>query len=121
MNSPFFSITIPAYNRGYILPETIKSIQEQTFQAWEVIIVDDGSKDNTREIVEQLSAEDSRIRYVYQDNAERSAARNNGADTQKECTLCSSTAMTNTLQGTWKKWRHLFRRNTSLLRCFLAI
>jgi glycosyltransferase involved in cell wall biosynthesis len=78
--NPFFSIIIPAYNRAYILPETIHSIQEQSYENWEVIVVDDGSKDNTREVVEQLSLEDNRIRYVYQENAERSVARNNGAD-----------------------------------------
>ncbi len=81
--TPFFSITIPAYNRGYILSETIRSIQDQSFSNWEVIVVDDGSKDNTREIVEQLASQDARIRYVYQQNAERSAARNNGADHSK--------------------------------------
>jgi glycosyltransferase involved in cell wall biosynthesis len=80
LSNPFFSIIIPAYNRAYILPETIRSIQEQSFENWEVIVVDDGSKDNTREVVEQLSLEDNRIRYVYQQNAERSVARNNGAD-----------------------------------------
>lgn len=78
--NPFFSIIIPAYNRAYILPETIRSIQEQSFTNWEVIVVDDGSKDNSRELVESLSIEDNRIRYVYQQNAERSVARNNGAD-----------------------------------------
>lgn len=78
--NPFFSIIIPAYNRAYILPETIRSIQEQSFTNWEVIVVDDGSKDNTRELIESLSLEDNRIRYVFQQNAERSAARNNGAD-----------------------------------------
>ena len=80
IDSPFFSIIIPAYNRAYILPETIKSIQEQSFENWEVIVVDDGSKDNTREFVESLSIVDDRIRYVYQQNAERSVARNNGAN-----------------------------------------
>jgi glycosyltransferase involved in cell wall biosynthesis len=80
IESPFFSIIIPAYNRAYILPETINSIQEQSFENWEVIVVDDGSKDNTREFVESLSIVDDRIRYVYQQNAERSVARNNGAD-----------------------------------------
>ena len=80
LSNPFFSIIIPAYNRAYILPETIRSIQEQSFENWEVIVVDDGSKDNTREFVESLSIVDDRIRYVYQQNAERSVARNNGAD-----------------------------------------
>jgi len=80
LSNPFFSIIIPAYNRAYILPETIRSIQEQSFENWEVIVVDDGSKDNTHELVESLSIEDKRIRYVYQSNAERSVARNNGAD-----------------------------------------
>ncbi len=78
--NPFFSIIIPAYNRAYILPETIQSIQDQSYTNWEVIVVDDGSKDNTRELIESLSLEDNRIRYVFQQNAERSAARNNGAD-----------------------------------------
>lgn len=78
-NKPFFSITIPAYNRAYILDETIESIRKQSFEDWEVIIVDDGSKDNTSDIAAKLAEIDSRIRYVYQDNSERSAARNNGA------------------------------------------
>jgi glycosyltransferase involved in cell wall biosynthesis len=79
MDTPFFSVVIPAYNRADILPETIASIQNQSFNSWEVIVVDDGSKDNTAEVIKDLEARDQRIKYVYQDNAERSAARNNGA------------------------------------------
>ena len=79
MDTPFFSVVIPAYNRADILPETIVSIQNQSFDSWEVIVVDDGSKDNTAEVIKDLAARDQRIKYVYQDNAERSAARNNGA------------------------------------------
>ena len=79
--SPFFSITIPAYNRAYILEETISSIQAQTFTDWEVIVVDDGSTDNTKDVVETIG--DRRVRYIYQHNAERSVARNNGADHAK--------------------------------------
>lgn len=76
MINPFFSIVIPTYNRANYLPKAIESIVGQTFSDWELIIVDDGSIDNTKEIIQ--SYKDSRIRYIYQENAERSAARNNG-------------------------------------------
>jgi glycosyltransferase involved in cell wall biosynthesis len=79
MERPFFSVIIPAYNRASILPETIESIQKQSFDSWEIIVVDDGSKDNTEEVVRGIISQDSRINYIYQENAERSAARNNGA------------------------------------------
>jgi glycosyltransferase involved in cell wall biosynthesis len=59
-----------------MLSKAINSLLEQTFTHWELIIIDDGSTDNTKEIINQF--EDSRIKYFYQENAERSAARNNG-------------------------------------------
>ncbi|MBR2194137.1 MAG: glycosyltransferase [Bacteroidales bacterium] len=71
-----FSIIIPTYNRADFLPKAIESVLGQTFVDWELIIVDDGSTDNTKEVVSQYS--DSRITYIYQENAERSAARNKG-------------------------------------------
>ena len=74
----FFSVVIPTYNRAHLIEKTISTIQYQSFKDWECIIVDDGSKDTTREVVEGLIAQDERIKYVYQENAERSAARNNG-------------------------------------------
>lgn len=74
----FFSIIIPTYNRSELLTPTILSVQNQTFEDWECIIVDDGSTDGTRERVEEIKKTDPRIKYVYQENAERSAARNNG-------------------------------------------
>ena len=76
--NPFFSIIIPTFNRGHILPKTIQSVINQNFEDWELIIVDDGSADNTKEIIESFSQNDLRIRYIYQSNQERSAARNNG-------------------------------------------
>lgn len=72
----FFSIIIPTYNRATFLSKSIKSVVEQSFEGWEVIVVDDGSTDETRACVEGFT--DERINYVYQENAERSAARNNG-------------------------------------------
>lgn len=76
MSKPFFSIVIPAYNRAYILPRTIQSVLNQQFTDWELIIIDDGSKDNTAEVVKEYK--DPRIQYHYQNNSERSAARNHG-------------------------------------------
>ena len=58
------------------MPKAIESVLAQTYADWELIIVDDGSTDNTKEVVSQYC--DSRITYIYQQNAERSAARNNG-------------------------------------------
>lgn len=76
LNNIRFSIIIPTYNRAAFLPRAIESVLSQTYTDWELIFVDDGSTDNTKDVVAQYS--DSRIRYIYQDNAERSAARNNG-------------------------------------------
>jgi glycosyltransferase involved in cell wall biosynthesis len=76
---PYFTIVIPAWNRAEMLPETIESIQQQTYTNWECIVVDDGSTDDTAAVVKTIQEKDQRVRYLFQDNAERSAARNNGA------------------------------------------
>ena len=76
MKAFFFSIILPTYNRGYILTETIEKVICQSYQNWELLVIDDGSKDNTKEVVESIN--DVRVRYIYQENQERSVARNNG-------------------------------------------
>jgi GT2 family glycosyltransferase len=75
---PLVSIIIPTYNYGHYISDALDSVQSQTHSNWECIVVDDGSTDNTAEVVARLSAEDSRIRYVRQENARQGAARNNG-------------------------------------------
>ncbi len=75
-HEPFFSIVIPTWNRAHLIGKTLDSVLAQTFPDFEVIVVDDGSTDETSEVVAAYS--DPRIRYTYQDNAERAAARNNG-------------------------------------------
>jgi glycosyltransferase involved in cell wall biosynthesis len=74
----FFSIIIPAYNRSTLILDTLNSVTQQSYTDWECIVIDDGSKDNTREFVQKVIEKDNRFKYVYQENAERSAARNNG-------------------------------------------
>ena len=77
MIKPFFSIVIPVYNRAEFISYAIESCFEQTFENFELIIVDDGSTDNTADVVSQYT--DHRIAYVFQTNSERGAARNHGA------------------------------------------
>jgi glycosyltransferase involved in cell wall biosynthesis len=76
-NKPFISIITPTYNRADLIPDTIRSLQQQEYDNYEIIIVDDGSTDNTEEVV--LAMADARTIYVKKQNAERAAARNFGA------------------------------------------
>lgn len=71
-----FSIIVPTYNREAFIGKTIASILAQTHQLFEIIIVDDGSKDNTEAVVKDFG--DPRIHYYLKENGERGAARNYG-------------------------------------------
>jgi teichuronic acid biosynthesis glycosyltransferase TuaG len=72
------SVVMPAYNAAPYIAEAIASVQAQTYQNWELLVVDDGSTDDTAAIVQHYSAIDDRIKYIYQKNARQSRARNNG-------------------------------------------
>ncbi len=72
---PVVSVVIATYNRAQLLRETIDSVLNQRFQDFELIVVDDGSTDGTREV---LGAYGARLRYFYQENRGPSAARNLG-------------------------------------------
>lgn len=70
------SIIMPTYNRGYMICGAIESVQAQTYQNWELLVVDDGSTDNTAALFGTKT--DPRIRYIQQQNAGAAAARNHG-------------------------------------------
>ena len=72
------SVVIPAYNAAATLDETLRSVRSQTHRALEIIVVDDGSTDDTRAIAERHAAIDQRVQVVTQDNAGVAAARNTG-------------------------------------------
>ena len=74
------SIIIPTYNYGIYLPTAIQSCLNQTYKPIEIIIVDDGSTDNTKDVVKEFN--DSII-YFYQNNSGVSAARNKGLELAK--------------------------------------
>ena len=74
------SIIMPAYNGAEYIEATIKSIQAQTYADWELLVISDGSTDETVSIVEKMMESDTRIRCYEQANAGVSAARNAGLD-----------------------------------------
>lgn len=78
MAVPLVSILIPSHNYGRFVGEAIDSIRQQTHPNWEVLVIDDGSSDNTREVVAPYCAADARIKYYYQEQQGVSVARNFG-------------------------------------------
>ena len=71
------SVIIPTYNRSGKLRGSVESVLRQTYTDFELLIVDDGSQDDTREVVKAMAIEDDRIRYIRQEiNQGASAARN---------------------------------------------
>ncbi len=76
IKNPLVSVVIPTYNRGYRIERAINSVLAQTYKNFEIIIVDDGSTDNTKKVVEKYLKTDERIKYFYQENKGVCAARN---------------------------------------------
>src|SRR4051794_30742755 len=77
----FLTIVIPTYNRAHLIGNTLKSVLNQSCDDFEVIIIDDGSTDNTEETVHSYLSE--KVRYHRIQNSERGAARNRGTELAK--------------------------------------
>ena len=88
MESIKFSIILPTFNRANFITKAIESVINQTYKNWELIVIDDGSTDNTEEIIQKFIKKEKRITYYYQKNQERSAARNNGIKRAKGDYIC---------------------------------
>jgi glycosyltransferase involved in cell wall biosynthesis len=83
---PLFSIITPCYNRAAQISEAIQSVLRQRYTDWELLVIDDGSTDNSAEVIKNF--DDPRVRYLYQENSERSAARNYGILNAKGMYIC---------------------------------
>lgn len=77
-DSPLISIVIPVYNVAELLGRCVDSVLAQTYQNLEIILIDDGSTDSSRELCDAYARQDSRIRVIHQTNHGLSAARNAG-------------------------------------------
>lgn len=85
---PLFSIILPTFNRAKFLSIAIQSVIDQTFKKWELLIVDDGSTDETQNLIDRFVRKDPRIKYFYQNHQERSSARNRGIKEATGSYLC---------------------------------
>lgn len=84
MSSPFFTVFTPTYNRAHTLPRVYECLCAQTFNNFEWLIVDDGSTDNTFEIIKNwINLQKIEVRYLRQDNAGKHVAFNRGVESAK--------------------------------------
>ena len=88
----FASVVIPTYNRRAILEKCLRALERQVLpfenDGYEVVVVDDGSTDNTKQLMSSYIDSEPRIKYIFQKNSERSAARNNGIRKAKGEWIC---------------------------------
>ena len=76
--NPKVSVIIPCYNQAKFLPRTVATLQAQTLGAWECIVVDDGSTDNTAEVVANIALNEPRVRLLQKQNGGSASARDMG-------------------------------------------
>ena len=82
MNENLISIIVPVYNAENYISETVRSVREQTYENWELILVENGSKDNSAQLIQNLSKEDERINcIILGKNTGAAVARNEGLKT----------------------------------------
>lgn len=83
MNNSLLSVIIPVYNAESTIQDCINSILSQTYSPIEIILVDDGSKDDSPALCDKLAAKDTRIKVVHQENGGPNSARNRGIETSR--------------------------------------
>ena len=82
-NTPAVSVIVANYNNAKYLHDALNSVRAQTMSDWECIVVDDGSTDNSRAIINEFVQQDSRFRKIFKQNGGVSTARNAGLDTAR--------------------------------------
>lgn len=81
-------VIIPVYNNEKFIKQCIKSVLNQSYNDINIYVVDDGSKDNSKNIIKNLEEKNKNIKYIYQENSGVSAARNNGLDHSNDDYIC---------------------------------
>jgi len=100
MSAGLVSVVIPTFNRAYCLPQALASVLDQTYRDIEIVLVDDGSTDDTRALVDRLWGKEPRVRYIHQPNRGVSAARNLGLRTTRGAYVALLDS-----DDTWMPWK----------------
>ncbi|HYE34974.1 glycosyltransferase family 2 protein [Methylocaldum sp.] len=107
MGSPTFTVFIPTYNRSGLLPRALSSIEAQTYRDFEVVIVDDGSSDDTAAVVDRWKAGvEFPVTYVKQNNQGKHAAHNKGVELAKGRLFFNLDSDDRLLPNTLERIRH---------------
>jgi len=88
MYNPVISVIVPVYNNAVYLPKCIESVLSQTYSCFELLLINDGSKDESGEICDDYALHDDRVRVFHQDNSGVSFARNKGLKEAKGKYIC---------------------------------
>ncbi len=116
------SVVIPTHDRCDLLPRAIKSVQSQTFQDFEIIIVSDGSTDGTDELMKKLSEEDSRINYIsYHPGHNGNYARNTGIKAAKGEYIAFLDDDDEWMPSKLEKQLRLFRSNEKMALAYTGV
>lgn len=78
LNSPLITVVIPCFNQGRFLKDTLESVSSQAYKNWECLVINDGSTDETEDVVQAFCVEDSRFIYLKTENSGLSSSRNAG-------------------------------------------
>ncbi len=112
---PSVSVIIPTFNRAHCIREAIHSVLIQSYPDFEIIVVDDGSTDDTETIVRSY---ESNVSYVYQENRGPSAARNSGIQRARGTYLCFLDSDDLWLKNKLKAQMELIRRSPEVKVCY---
>jgi len=114
-NKPLISVIIPTYNRANLLSRAIKSVLNQIFKDFEIIVIDDCSIDNTEEVIKKFQEQDKRIRYIrHEKNKEAAMTRNTGIKVAKGEYIAFLDSDDEWLPEKLEKQFALFRKNEKL-------
>ncbi|MCH2228037.1 MAG: glycosyltransferase [Candidatus Caenarcaniphilales bacterium] len=121
MDNPLISVVIPSYNQAKYVADNINSILQQTYKNFEIIFIDDGSTDNTEEVLKPFIDKDSRLKYFKQVNSERAVARSYGISKAEGKYVCLVDSDDTWLPNKLETQLNIMENNPNIVLCYAAV